>query len=202
MSIATYSDLQTAVASWEHRSGDTSYTASVPDFIALCEADMQVRAKLLEFETSATVTITAGTGTLPTGFVAMRSVYWDGSPDYPLIYITPDQYDHYRANDTGDGLFYTITAGSIKTTPMGSGSVVMTYSAKFTALSGSNTSNAILASFPDAYLFGSLHQSALFRNDDPAAQKWLALYEKALARIEQNNQDRKYAGSSLAVVSR
>lgn len=202
MSITTFAELQTAIASWDKRTGDTGYTAVVPDFIALCEADMQARAKLMEAETTATVTITSGSGTLPTGFVGMRSVYWDGSPDYPLAYITPDAYDQQRSNDTGDGQFYTFSGTTIRTTPMGSGSVVMTYMAKFTPLSVSNTSNTILVNFPDAYLYGSLYQAALWRVDDPAAQKWGALFDKAIERINDNNQDRKYAGSTLAVIAR
>lgn len=194
MAITTYAELQTAIATWEHRTGDTTYTNSVTDFIALCEADMQVRCKLLEFETTSTVTITSGTGSLPTGFLGIRSAYWVASPNYPLRYVTPDKYDDLRGNDTGDADYYTISGSSILTTPMGSGSLVITGPVKFTALSGSNTTNAILSNFPDAYLYGTLYQGALFRQDDAAAQKWLALFDKAIDRINQNNEDRKFAG--------
>jgi hypothetical protein len=194
VSITTSSELQTAIAAWDHRTGDTSYTGSVPDFIALCEADMQVRCKLMEFETPSTVTITSGTGTLPTGYVGIRSAYWVGSPNYPLVYITPEKYDDLRGNDSGDADYYTISGSSIFTTPMGSGSLVITGPLKFTALSNSNTTNSLLSNFPDAYLYGSLFQAALFRADDEAAQKWLPLFEKAVGRINQNNEERKFAG--------
>lgn len=40
MSLATYSDLETAVANWLAREGDTTITANVADFITLCEARM------------------------------------------------------------------------------------------------------------------------------------------------------------------
>jgi hypothetical protein len=197
MAITTYAELQTAVAAWDKRTGDTSYTTYVPDFIALCEADLQVRCKLVEFETTATVTITSGSGTLPTGFLAMRSVYWDGDPDYPLSYLTPEQFDAMRGSDSGDGYYYTISGSTIRTTPMGSGSVVMTYSARFTPLASGV--NAILTNFPDAYLYGSLYQGALFRKDDPAAQKYAQLFGSAVERINLNNEQRKYAGSPMQV---
>lgn len=38
MSLASYSDIQTAIASWLARSGDTAITTAAPDFITLCEA--------------------------------------------------------------------------------------------------------------------------------------------------------------------
>jgi hypothetical protein len=200
MAITTNAELIAAVASWDHRTGNAAYEALIPDFIALCEADLQARCKLLEFETSSTVTITAGVGTLPTGFVAMRSVYWDGDPDRPLSYLTPEQFDALRGSDSGDGHYYTISGSTIRTTPMGAGSVVTTHSARLTALASGV--NAILTNFPDAYLYGSLYQAALWRVDDPAGQKWLALFNKAVDRINDNNEQRKYAGAPLQVRAR
>jgi hypothetical protein len=38
MSLASYSDLETAVANWLGRAGDTVVTTNVPDWITLCEA--------------------------------------------------------------------------------------------------------------------------------------------------------------------
>lgn len=191
MTISTYSELTSAVATWSSRN---DLTSQIDEFVLLCEADMQTRLKLLEFETTATVTITAGTGSLPAGFLAARSVYWDGDPDRPIQYVTPEKYDDMRVNDSGDGYFYTIVGGSIMTTPMGDGSIVMTHSARFVPLSDANTTNAILTDFPNAYLFGSLLQLALFIEDDAAAQKWGTLYNSVVDRMNRNNEDRKYAG--------
>lgn len=199
MALATYADL---VAKILATPGYDDQTDNTSDFVALAEARIQADAKLLEFETTATVTITSGAGTLPTGFVGMRSVYWDGSPDRPLSYINPEQYDALRGNDSGDGYYYTITGSSIKTTPMGGGSVVCTYSARFTALSSSNTSNAILTSFPDVYLFGSLIYAAVHTKDEADMQKYGHLFNAAMERLNRNNEDRKYAGSTLQVRTR
>lgn len=40
MSLATYSDLQTAVANWLARAGDTVVTSNVADWVTLCESRM------------------------------------------------------------------------------------------------------------------------------------------------------------------
>jgi len=43
MSIATYSELQTAVADWMHR---TDLTAKIPDFITLAESRINAPSSL------------------------------------------------------------------------------------------------------------------------------------------------------------
>lgn len=195
MPISTYTELKAAVLDFSHR-GDMS--ARVENFIALCESDMQVRCKLQEFEASGAVSITAGVGTLPTGFSSMRSVYWDGNLDKPLKYITPDLLDQKR-NSSGTGVYYTISAGQILVAPASDGTVVMRYSARFTALSGTNATNTLLTNYPDAYLHGTLMQLHAFANDDKAAQKAAVLYEAAIERIKTDNRDKKYAGVALEV---
>ena len=198
MSIATYAELQTEVIDWSYR---TDLDSRIPNFIALCESDLQVRCKLVDFESSATVTITAGVGTLPTGFSGMRAVYWDGDVTRPLKYVTPDRYDALT-NESGDSVWYTITGSSIKVAPDGDGSVVMTYKARFTPLSVTNTTNVILTNYPDAYLHGTLLQLRTFTKDRQGMADELGLYESAVKRIEIDNNQRKYAGASLAVQAR
>jgi hypothetical protein len=198
ISIVDYDSLQLGVAAWLHRD---DLTASIPDFIALAEADMNVRCKLVDFETTASITITSGFGTLPTGFIGMRSIYWDSDPDYPLIYVTPEKFDDLRGNDSGDAYYYTISGTTVRTTPMGSGTAVATYLSQFTSLSGSNETNSLLSNFPDAYLYGACHHGCVYTNDDPNAQKYLGLFNSAIERINQNNADKKWAGP-LAVRTR
>lgn len=190
MAISTYAELQTAVANTLNR---TDMTTRIPEWIALAEAAMQTTIKLMEFEASSTITITSGVGTLPTGFVGMRTVYWDGSPDRELRYVTPELYDYLRANESGDAYYYTISGATIRTTPMGSGSIVGTTLIRFTPLATSPT-NAILTNFPDAYLYGSCLHGAVYLADDAKAQKFGMLFNAAMERINANNDARKYAG--------
>lgn len=199
MALSTYTELKAAVADLINR---TDLTSQIVDAVTLCESSLQTKCKLLEAETASTVTITNGSGTLPTGFVSARSVYWDGSPDRELRYVTPDAYDFLRANDSGDGYYYTLTGSTIKTTPMGSGSIVITGAIRFTVLSGSNATNTILTNFPDAYLYGTAMHASILTEDDAKAQKFGLLFNAACDRINQNNEDRKYAGSTLQVRAR
>lgn len=202
MTIPTvYSELQTEIVSMLHRTGETAIEALAPNWIGYAEAEMQTKCKLLEFETTATVTITFGSGPLPTGYLGMRSVYWDSDPDRALTYVTPEVYDSHRAYDSGDGYEYTIVGSTLRTSPMGSGSVVCTYKARFTPLSDASTSNALLTNFPDAYLYGSLKHASIYTKDAEDMQTYGLLFNAACDRINTNNEERKY-GSALAVKAR
>jgi hypothetical protein len=193
----TYSELQAKVVDLLKRTGDSQIEALAPDWIAYAESEMQMKIKLLEFESSASVTVTSGTGSLPSGYVGMRSVYWDDDSDRPLLYINTDSFDALR-DDSGDPVFYTTTGASIKVSPSDTGTAVLTYLARFTPLSGSNTSNAILTTYPDAYLYGALKHGCVWVEDDAGMQKYGLLFNAACDRINVNNEQRKY-GHSLAV---
>lgn len=198
--ITDYASLVTeldGVAGWLHRG---SLTARIPVFIQLCESDMQVRCKLVEFEASLAINVVAGIGVLPTDLVAMRSVYWSGNLSKPLRYVTPDMYDALR-NSSATPDYYTITGLSIKVAPLATGSVVATYNARFTALDSTHT-NSLITNFPDVYLYGVLYQAALYSEDDAKAQKYGTLFNAVIGRIKTNNQDRKYAGATLQVRAR
>lgn len=188
--ITDYASLQTSVADWSYR---TDMTSRIPEFIQLCESDMQVRCKLVDFEGLATVAITNGVGTLPSDFNGVRSVYWDGDLARPLKYVVPDRFD-LAYNQSGTGIYYTISGSSIKTAPKTDGNVVMTYKARFSPLSVSNTTNVILEKYPDAYLHGTLLQLATFVKDKDAMVSKAMLYEAVIDRIKSDNAQRKFAG--------
>ena len=67
MSIATYSDLQTAIASWIARQ---DLAANIPDFIALFESVANRRLRLRQQESAATLTPSSGVAALPADYLA------------------------------------------------------------------------------------------------------------------------------------
>jgi hypothetical protein len=196
----TYAELQTAIADLLHRTGDTDITSHAPDWISYAESEMQTEIKLLEFEASASITVTAGVGALPAGYSAMRSLYWSGSPNTPIPYITPEQFDLLNIG-LADHYCYTISGSNILVPTTESGTVVATYAANFTPLSNSATSNAILASYPNAYLYGAMKHACIWTEDDAALQKFGLLFKGELDRINKNNDERKY-GHALSVRAR
>jgi hypothetical protein len=122
---------------------------------------MQRKLKLLEFETTGTVTVTSGAGTLPTGFLGARTLSWSANHDRILIYLTPDKLNSVNASNPSFVSYYTITGSEIKFANDESGTLNITYMARFTPLSGSATTNAIITNHPGAYLYGALNSMGL-----------------------------------------
>ena len=198
MPFSTYTELKAAVADVANR---TDLTNQIIDAIALAEAEMQVDCKLVEFESDSSIAVTSGSGTLPTGFLGFRSCYWNGNPKQALVYIAPNRFDALRNNSGDTPSFYTISGSTIRVNEGATGTVVGMANIRFTALSGSNASNAILANFPTAYLYGALKHLATVTQDDNALQKFGTMFNAEKARIMKNNTERKWSGP-LAVVPR
>ncbi len=188
--ITDYTSLVSDVATNSNR---TDLTAIIPTFVQMAEAEFQRVLKLVDFEGTATVTITNGSGPLPTDYAGFRAAYFDGDQKRPLQYITPDRYN--ALEDIVDvPTFYTVEGSTLKTMSGGDGSVVLTYNARFTPLSGTNLTNAIVTTYPDAYFFGSLKY--LYHH----TRNWVAKAEqdkelqRVLQQIIKDHKERKYPG--------
>ncbi len=191
MAITTYTELKTAIGNFAHRD-DAEFTARVDEFIDLAEADLQVRGKLGEFDTSASVAITTGSGPLPSDFMRATSVLIGGQSG-TLQYITPDNYDGYSAaNASGQPLFYTVRGTTLLVTPSADGTVTLKYRARFTPLSDSATTNSLLTLFPDAYLSGAAMHAANWAKDQEEMNRQAALFEAAVRRIRSYMLEQKY----------
>lgn len=200
MALATYSDLKTMVVGLLHRTGDTVVEGLAADWITLAEADLQSECKMLDIEATASITVTDGVGTLPAGLMGIRSVYWDDVTDNALEYVSPSAYDSIR-NASSTPQFYTIVGSTLKLIPYESGTAVATYQARFTALSDAAPSNAILASYPNAYLYGAMKHACVWTMDDAGLQKYGLMFNAACERIRVDIEKRKY-GNDLAVRAR
>lgn len=152
--LASYSDLTTALGSWEERTFAASET---DEFIRLTEAkaDRKLKADFRR-RTSATVVIdSSGLGTLPSGFVGMTSFVRNVSGSMPLKQVSWDalvERNPFAYAD--DAQVYAINGTIIRTTPLVADNFIAKFSSTLTGLSGSNTTNWLLALAPDYYLFG------------------------------------------------
>lgn len=191
----SYSELKTEIADFIERNDLTSV---IDTFIDLCEAEMQRRVKLLSFETDGTITITDGSGSLPSGFVQARTVTWDANPERNLRYVTPDELERINAATPSMVSYYTTTGDSIKIAAAQSGTVNVTYRANFTPLSGSNTTNAILTNHPAAYLYGSLVHAAVYLKDVEGGLAYRQLFDIEIDQINKDAANKRFTGQ-LAV---
>jgi hypothetical protein len=179
MAITTFAELQTALGIWLDRS-----LTNITDHIALFEAQVNRRLMVRPQTTSTTITMSGGAGTLPTDYLEWKRVTWSGSVKRELEYVTPSFLSAVNAaSASGDPTYFTIEGSTIKVALLSNTSLDLLYSQKVPALSVSATTNWLLTSHPDAYLFGSLTMAATQTADAENGRAWNALTQGILGEL-------------------
>lgn len=198
MALTTYSELVTAVQQWM---GDrTDLYGYVPDFIALCEAEInhgdgqRQGLRVREMETSSTVTLSSGTGTLPTDYLEWRQVRSLESTARDLKYITPSlALEMFPTTYAAPAVYFTITGSSLICYPTPSTNVTLLYYAKVAAMTSSATTNWLFTKAPNAYLFGTLKQAAIFEHDEAKEARFDRLFKSALDALVLSDRSARWA---------
>lgn len=174
MSIASYSDLETAVASWMARS---DLTVNIPDFITLAEAEFNRKLRVRQMLVTQATTPSSGQFSLPIDYLSFVDVTWTGSSNRELQYVHPSYFpEEFPTNPANIPCVFTVlgttdNVGVVKIMPTDATVINFTYYSKITALSTSNT-NWLLTAHPDLYLAGTLTESNVFVKDYDTAAVW------------------------------
>lgn len=199
MAFATYSDLQSTIASWLNR---TDLTSAIPDFITLAEARFNRELRTLQMVKRATANTEDEFVAVPADWLEAKDL---SIADLPLSYITPEKLGEWKyVNVTGKTRYYTIVGGSFELFPAPTSDVTveMAYYAKIPALSVSNTSNWLLAKAPDLYLYGSLQQAAPYIMDDERLPLWAANSTAIIQFLNNESDNATHSGAPLIARTR
>ena len=200
MALATYSDLQAAIASWLNRTDLTSY---IPDFIALAEERIYRGLRVKGIESGLLDTINGGVISVPSDYLELKSAYLDCSNSCLLERASvEDIYRLYPQRSSSGKPQYIAREGSnfiFGPYPDSAYSIRGIYYAKPAALSATNTANWLTQNAPSLLLFGALAEAAPFLKDDERVMIWEAKY--AAQMDETNRADKREAlrGSSLTM---
>jgi hypothetical protein len=198
MTISTYTELQSAVADWMHRTGDTTFTTYVPDFIRLAEARFNRALRVSDMEADfASTALTNGAATLPSDFLAFKELRFDGSTDYTL---RPKSLEWIRAQDnldTGDAQYFAVAKSTVICWPT-TGPIKGTYYQQIPALA-SNSTNWLLTDHPDLYLFASLVEACLWAQDDSRLPFWAEKASALLDAVQRSDDRNQFDGGILSV---
>jgi hypothetical protein len=202
MALSTYAELKTSIGDWLNRSDLTSV---IPDFISLAEAQIERTLRARQMIVRANASFDAQYGAVPSDFLETKSLKLTSTnPQTPLEFLSIDALDQKAAEYTASGKprFFGVVGGQLRIvpTPDSTYTTELTYYAKLSKLSTSNTSNWLLASSPDIYLYGSLLQAAPYLQDDARIQTWATLYERALNDLQ--TADDRSASSGGALLTR
>lgn len=203
MSIASYSELKTAVNNWLARTDLTSY---VGDFIALGEKRIYRDLRIRAMETALNDTIASGVIAVPDGYVAMKYAYVEANPIGKLQRKEAEWiYQKYpiRAAD-GQPCFFAREADNFIFGPYPDSTYTVKglYYKRLTALSDSNTTNWFTANAPDLLLFAALCETAPFLKADNRIQVWGTKYGMVKNSVQLEDDQEEFSGSPLAMTSR
>lgn len=185
MALDTYANLITSIGDWLERS-DTDTLA--PDWIALAEAHMNRRLRVSPMITRASAVLSDEYSQAPSDFLQPITMRLAAGDKRLLQFFTKAQIDEFKAayGETGTPQAYALVGDSFEYAPVPGSDVTvnLTYYARIPALTVSNTSNWVLARYPDAYLHGALLMAGIYYADDGLQQAHGTMFNSALDRIE------------------
>ncbi len=161
----TWTELKAALAVWMVRD---DLTTIIPEAIAYAEREFQRSLFCPERQTSATLTVTNGTASLPSDFWGVRTCYVDGTTDYQLDQVTPQRLRELGpTTDTDTPQWFAIEGETISFRPIPAAgtSIILSYWQTIPVLSGSNATNWLLTDHPDIYLHASLARLCAYTRD-------------------------------------
>lgn len=189
----TFVGLKASVADFLNR---TDLTLAIPDFITLAEAQMNRKLRVRRMVIQATATVSTEFASLPSDFAGPISVTL--STGQVLDNITPDklaQQKYSKGGTAGTPTAYAVVGTQFQFEPAPSAATVvdLIYYQKIPAFS--LAPNWVSANFIDAYLYGTLVQSAPYLQDDERLTVWGSLFTVALQDIEDADRRESYGSS-------
>jgi hypothetical protein len=195
--ITDYQSLIDNVESWLNRS---DLTAQIPTFIQLAESEFKRDMRCRKLQDSGDFSVTADGDTLPDDFLSMESWVHDGPTYYgPIEIVTAAQLPGLKSRYglTGAPRFAAIADGSTlryAPEPDSSYTTTLQYWRKIEDLSASETTNWLILSHPDIYLYGVLLQAAPYLEDDARIPVWGSMLEKALDSLSSATTNAQFGG--------
>lgn len=163
MALANFTDLESAIQTSLRR---TSF--DVTDSVLLAEATFNrigVRDSWYQMEEETSLTTDSdGNATLPSDFLAVKSLRRTGSPNIELDAISMGTENRLSPYDTaGVARFYSVSGTTLRVTPIEAGTdlLTLTYFEKIPPLEA-NSTNWLMTLAPDAYLMMSLAEAHRF----------------------------------------
>ena len=170
--------------------------------VDLAAGDLIAGAAYVAYHNSASFKLVPFGGVqMAAGYLQMKSIFVQGSPEQQLTPVTPEIYTaSWMSSRTGKPRAYVLDGDAIRFGPVPDATyaVQMSYYKKFPALvSASGGTNWLLTNKPDVYLYGSLLEAAIYFRFDEDAQLYFGLYRSAVEGLQTQDVADRYSGAVL-----
>ncbi len=199
MALTTYDDIQGAIRRYLWDREDMS--GMIPDFIVMTEARLNSVLRVAAMEASSSITLTSGSGSLPSDYLAWRRVLTQDSPVRELRWVEPGwaEAQYYGRTSAELSDHFTIIGSTIKTYPISATDLTLAYYQKIPALASNTTGNWVTSRDPRLYIYGALVEASPFLDDDERIMTWGALFKAAVEELKQSDKTARYAKSTMRV---
>lgn len=197
MPITNYTELKNAINAWTDRSESDD---QLDTFIAIAEARFSREVRIRDMILREPVAIVQRYTDLPADFLEARTLRLLTDPVIKLEQVPQSKLDELRSEGEGTPKFFSVHSQiEVDRPPDQAYTGELVYWEKLRALSGTNTTNALLQRAPDLYLYGCLAATAPFLMHDERVQLWESMYQDARDRL--NRLDQKTFGPTIARVA-
>lgn len=196
MALATYADLQAAIADTLNRQ---DLAASIPNFIALAEAHFNRVLRTNDMEARVITSLQYQFTELPDDYRGMRAAPKIlSTPTWELEPVSADElaeFRHRNCDTPGRPRRYAIVGDSIEVepTPDTTYTLRLAYYRQIPALV--NGANWLMTKHPDLYLYTALLQSAPYLKDDERIPVWDGARQRIVDEINIEDQRSTYGGT-------
>lgn len=200
MALNTYATLKSSIADFLNRDDLTSV---IQTFITLAEAKFNRAIRTRQMIKRATANVDGRFFAMPADFLEARSFQLNTNPITVLEYVTEGYGNTLNSNtyvSSGKPVKFTVVGTQLEVIPAPDTTyeAELTYFGKISALSDDNTSNWLLTSNPDIYLYGALLQSAPYLKDDSRIAVWAQLYTSCIDELNVADQRASVASSIIS----
>jgi hypothetical protein len=135
---------------------------------------------------------------LPAGYLQMRSIFVQGSPQRQLRPTTPENFNAgWMSAASGMPLAYVLEGDCIRLGPAPDTTYALQLGFYRKPGALAQGGNWLMANKPDLYLYGALMEAAIYFRLDDDAQVYFGLFRGALEGLQSADRDDRYSGASL-----
>jgi hypothetical protein len=196
----SYASLQTTALSWANRQGDTDLVSRIPDLIDVIEPEID--SKLRRTTAQATLTASANPTPLPSDCKELRSIQVasaNPSQANVIAIVSPSMLGDLGQLQSSTGVPEAayIQGGNLYLwpAPQTATSLTVSYFTKLVPLSNTAPSNAVLANYPNIYLFGILKEMAPYLEQPDENALWQQKFESAIMDANIDREREEYSAS-------
>ena len=150
-----------------------------------------------EMEVRTTLAVTDELTNLPEDFLELRFVFQDGSPDRPLVSMSPQGLVESYRGMAGCPLAYAIEGRSIRVGPVGKTTLQIIYYQRLTPISDAQPTNWLLMRHPDLYIAGVMYYLAVRERDNDGMAVALSQVETLIDSIKGAMQRNRWGSAPL-----